>query len=204
MGAVGTSIALEAACVAGQSVAILGQGLYGLGCTKAFSLRGCGPIVTTDVMGKRLELSKIYGATDVRNAKEQTVEDILKDYPGGFDYVIESTGNAKVLNDAIMLAKKRIILASMYPDKATIDLGGKFHHQRMSISANKAYPGTYPLAHYMVDHGSFDIGHLISDIITPGHSQWAYEALLDEPEKHLEILVDWTGLKQKKRLWNDN
>jgi len=204
IGTVGLSVTLEASPLAGQSVAVLGQGFIGLGCTRAFSLRGCTPIVTTDVMDRRLALSKVYGATDVRNAKDQTAEDILSDYPDGFDYVIESSGNAEALNDAIKLAKQRIIVASLYQHDVTVGLGGQFHHRRKSISANKAYPGTYPLSFYMVDYGCFEIEHLISDVVRPEDSQQMYEALLNDPARHLGVLVDWTGqLKERKRLWND-
>lgn len=71
---------------------------------------GCHVVVAAPE-GIKLELAKKLGAGDdyiglSRTSPEVQFEKLKKDHPYGFNYVIEATGSAKILEDAINYVRR--------------------------------------------------------------------------------------------------
>jgi aryl-alcohol dehydrogenase len=86
----------------GSSIAIFGVGPVGMSAILAATIRGCAPIIATDINADRLEISKSYGATHTINSgKTDPVAAIREITAGGAEYTLECTGISKVLRQAV-------------------------------------------------------------------------------------------------------
>jgi aryl-alcohol dehydrogenase len=86
----------------GHSLAVFGTGSVGLSAVMAARLVGAATIIAIDLIEARLEMARELGATHCLNAKtEEPVEAIRKITGAGVDFSFETTGNMKVLRQAI-------------------------------------------------------------------------------------------------------
>ncbi len=89
----------------GETVAVYGSGLIGLGVVAACSHRGC-VVVAVDIQESRLEVARKLGADFVINGSTRNVlEELRKVAPEGADVVFESTGIPACLDPAIELCR---------------------------------------------------------------------------------------------------
>ena len=94
----------------GQSVVVFGVGGVGLCIAQAARLVSANPIVVLDVVDSKLDMAKRFGATHCINSKkaadvEKAVRDIVG--PQGADVIIETTGNARVIESAYGLTQPK-------------------------------------------------------------------------------------------------
>ena len=90
----------------GSSVAVFGAGMVGLGAVAGAKLRGAERIFVVDPSAARLELARRWGATDLIQADENTVETIVEATGGlGADYTFEATGLVEVMGQAVEAAR---------------------------------------------------------------------------------------------------
>ncbi|MFM2371964.1 MAG: hypothetical protein RIS85_1686 [Pseudomonadota bacterium] len=87
----------------GSSVAVVGVGAVGLSAIMAARIVGAGTIVAVDLNDARIELARELGATHGFNGRDGTLAECAQNAgcTAGFDYVIDTTGSADVVNDAI-------------------------------------------------------------------------------------------------------
>ena len=84
----------------GESVVIFGVGGVGLNLVQCAALVGAYPIVAVDIVDKKLEMAKRFGATHVLNTKYQADADTALRAvvgAGGADKVLETTGQKSVI-----------------------------------------------------------------------------------------------------------
>lgn len=87
---------------AGSNIVIFGAGAVGLSAVMGAVVAGCTTIISVDIKQNRLDLAKELGATHVIDASaEDAVAAVQKIVPGGATYMLETTGNAKVLEGAV-------------------------------------------------------------------------------------------------------
>lgn len=87
---------------AGSTITIFGAGAVGLSAVMGAVVAGCTTIISVDVKENRLELARELGATHVINAaKADPVEEVYRITGGGTRYMLETSGNAKVLEQAV-------------------------------------------------------------------------------------------------------
>jgi S-(hydroxymethyl)glutathione dehydrogenase/alcohol dehydrogenase len=94
----------------GQSVVVFGVGGVGLNIVQAAAMVSAHPIIGVDLLEHKLEMAKTFGATDVLNSTKtsDTEADILRIVgANGADVVIETTGNARVIELAYRLTQPR-------------------------------------------------------------------------------------------------
>jgi S-(hydroxymethyl)glutathione dehydrogenase/alcohol dehydrogenase len=101
----------------GQSVVIFGLGGVGLNIAQSAELVSAYPIVGVDIVDAKVEMAREWGATHTFNSK--TTPDVATQIksivgPQGADVVIETTGNARVIELAYELT---------HPDGKTILVG---------------------------------------------------------------------------------
>src|SRR3954453_4146637 len=98
----------------GETVAVFGCGLVGLGAVIGARLAGAGRIIALDLSEERLAQARHHGATDTRPAAEDTV-DWIRSETGGFgaDYTFEATGSVAVMRQAVEAAREAWGLATM-------------------------------------------------------------------------------------------
>jgi threonine dehydrogenase-like Zn-dependent dehydrogenase len=90
----------------GQTVAVYGVGLIGLGVVAACAHRGC-VVIAIDVNEKPLAIAQTMGADYVINGTSQDVEaEMRKIAPEGADVVFECTGHPQCIDPAIALCRQ--------------------------------------------------------------------------------------------------
>ena len=97
-GAILNSFALPA----GATLAVIGVGAVGLAAVMAARAAGAGRIVACDRNPDRLALAAELGATDTAYTGSRDLGEALRDLaPGGFDFILDTTGNMAVIAAAI-------------------------------------------------------------------------------------------------------
>ena len=97
----------------GTTVAVLGIGPVGLCGVAGAKLRGAGRIFAVGSRPNSIKVAKKYGATDIINYKDGTVEQILEATQGeGVDAVIVSGGGSNILIDALNIAKPGSVISN--------------------------------------------------------------------------------------------
>lgn len=88
---------------AGHTFASFGSGAVGLSAIMAARLAGATSIIAVDTRPNRLQLALELGATHAVNGRDEDPVEFIRRVTGGrgVDFTLESTGNAKVLRQAI-------------------------------------------------------------------------------------------------------
>ena len=102
----------------GQSVVVFGAGGVGLNVCQAAAMVSAYPIIAVDLVDSKLEMAKKFGATHVFNSRKiENLDEEIRKIVGnaGADVVVESTGNARVIELSYNLAQPqgRIVLVGV-------------------------------------------------------------------------------------------
>ena len=89
----------------GQSILIFGLGNIGIFATLGSQLQSANPIVGIDIDQKKINFAKKYGLQKGFLYDESTYSQIVKIYPNLFDFVLDTTGNNKVIEMCYNLTK---------------------------------------------------------------------------------------------------
>jgi S-(hydroxymethyl)glutathione dehydrogenase / alcohol dehydrogenase len=90
---------------AGASVVVVGTGGVGLNSIQGAAISGAYPVIAVDVLDKKLEAAKKFGATHVINsAKTDAVKEIQKLTGEGADYVFVTVGHAPAIVQGIEMS----------------------------------------------------------------------------------------------------
>jgi D-arabinitol dehydrogenase (NADP+) len=111
----------------GSSVLMFGAGPTGLCLAQLLRHNGASHVVVAAPEGLKMDLAKKLDAADVyvelsRSNPEAQFEQIKKDNPYGFDIVVEATGSAKILEDAIHYVRRggKLVVYGVYSDSARV------------------------------------------------------------------------------------
>lgn len=121
------SVTRSARIQAGSSVAVLGCGGVGLSAVHAARVAGAGRIIAVDIDPSKLELARLFGATDVvdGNAPDR-VKQIKALTNGGVDYSFECVGLKSTAEDAFDILRSRGLatLVGMIPPGVKVEFTG--------------------------------------------------------------------------------
>ncbi len=85
----------------GSSVAVIGCGGVGLNCIQGSKIAGAGRVIAVDPVAMKLEIAREFGATDVIDASEGGVVDMVREMTGGgVDYSFDAIGKTETVEQA--------------------------------------------------------------------------------------------------------
>ena len=190
----------------GERVAVLGQGVVGLLTTALLARYPLEGLLTVEPYSLRREASLALGAQS--SVKPSELPNFLKQsqpsQPNGFDLIYELSGNPAALRQAIDLAgfDSRIIIGSWYGTKpVNLDLGGKFHRQRIRLISSQVSTlapnirGRWTksrriaLAWQMLQ--KIRPAHLISHRFHMSQAAQAYDLLKETPEEAIQVVLSY-------------
>jgi threonine dehydrogenase-like Zn-dependent dehydrogenase len=138
------NLVMDAAPLIGEHVVVLGQGVVGLLTAALLSQVPLGNLLTIDQIVERRRMSLEVGSRhSIDPGDSDTLRSIMdadESHSQGFDLIFELTGSPSALDLAIELAgfDSRIVIGSWYGEKrAPVDLGGKFHRNRIKIISSQ-------------------------------------------------------------------
>ena len=202
----------------GERAVVFGQGLVGLVTTALLGEFPLSDLVTVDYSADRREWSRRLGATaSVRpdelgevlrlpGDEEASTESVTTAQPPGTDLTYELSGNPEALDTAVSVTgyDGRIIIGSWYGTKTTeLDLGGRFHRSRISLTSSQVSTINPPLRGRW-DRGrrmalawerlaDLDLGELLTDRYRIDDADAAYEMLSRGADGMLGTLFSYEG-----------
>jgi 2-desacetyl-2-hydroxyethyl bacteriochlorophyllide A dehydrogenase len=195
----------------GDSIAILGAGLIGQFAAQFARLSGGRPVLVVDRLAGRLAAAQACGAGLVVDASERDSVAAGRELTQGrgFDVVVEATGAAPVVGQALELAARygRVVLLGSPRGRVEIDPYHHIHSPGVTIIGAHANttPGVETVASRWTTRANFElvidlladrslvVEPLVSDRLPAADAFEAYEAIVTHPDKHLGVLLDWRG-----------
>jgi len=123
LGAVMNTARIEA----GSTVAVIGCGGIGLNAVQGGLLAGASRIIAIDMLDSKLELAKVFGATDTVNASDGTaVQQVLEMTGGGVHYSFEAIGLKVAAEQAFAMLRRggTATVIGMIPIGQSVELPG--------------------------------------------------------------------------------
>ncbi|WP_435171460.1 zinc-dependent alcohol dehydrogenase [Paenibacillus glycanilyticus] len=188
-----------AAPEAGDYGVVIGAGPMGIWAVQALAGNSLSALIAVDVDEEKLKLAAQYGATHTINPAAGDAVEAIREITRGHmaDFVIEGTGNTKVINDGIKMLKAgrgRLILMSSYKSAAeSMDVVGMVER---SAEIRVPHPG-YSLneqddlrrAVQLLNKGVFCLDGIVSHKFSLDQIQLAFESLEKRPAGYLKGVV---------------
>lgn len=192
---VGANALDQARVLAEDSVLVIGQGMIGQATAQLARLRGC-LVVASDVSPERLELSRRYCADWVLDARDGPLaSQTAARFPRGFSIVMESTGRAGVIDDAVACCTQagRLSLVGYHP--GTLGLPFDAAHKKELAVHFPWFIGKHELrlgVIRLIESGAFPMAPLITHQVHWSRSQPVYQSLFTPARDSLNaIVIDW-------------
>lgn len=199
----------------GDVVGVIGLGLIGNLAAQLFRVHGAS-VVGADLLAFRRNLAKRAGVQETIAAEERDIVTAMREasHGQGARTVIEATGNPKLVESALQMAAPRgevVLLGSPLTASGRDELLSVYilhlvHRKGVRIIG--AHESLIPTisdssdvvdqralakrALELIDKKQLMVEHLVSCIVRPGEIERAYTTLLEEKEKTMTVLIDWT------------
>ncbi len=202
----------------GDSVAVVGAGLIGQFAAQFGQLLGGWPVILIDRLPNRLGIARTCGISVVLDVSNQDIVTAGRDATGGrgFDVVVEATGAAPVVVQALELAARygRVVLLGSPRGRVEIDPYSTIHSPGVTVIGAHATTApnvetiasrwttraNFELALNLLAHRKLVVEPLISHRLPAAVAVDAYEAIVGHPEEYLGVLFDWRdeGVGEKR------
>ncbi|TFK49398.1 GroES-like protein [Heliocybe sulcata] len=176
----------------GVEVLLIGAGPTGLVLAQLLKINGASKVVVAAPKGPKTEIAKQLEAADEyveldRKNPEAQWEQLKKDYPYGFDVVVEATGTEKVANDAINYVRRggTLLIYGVYDESALVHWApSKIFGDEINIIGSFAQTHCFPRAVAYLESGKVKTKGIVTDVLR-----------LDEWQKVLEKMENRGAVK---------
>jgi D-arabinitol dehydrogenase (NADP+) len=182
----------------GSSVLMFGAGPTGLCLAQLLRHNGGAHVVLAAPGGLKMDLAKNLDAADVyvelsRENPEAQFEQLKKENPYGFDVVVEATGSAKILEDAINYVRRggKLVVYGVYSDSARVSWPpSKIFGDEITILGSFSETYMFPATIQYLDTGKVKVGGIVNK--TFKLEQWAecLEAMKNKSAVKAAIVFD--------------
>jgi threonine dehydrogenase-like Zn-dependent dehydrogenase len=185
---------------ASKNVLVMGQGVSGLILTQVLRLYAPRRLVVTDLHDYNLELARSYGATDTYKIDEKAAnpyEQLMKDFPDGFDVVIPCLLEGDGMIDAIELSAmcgKIVMYGCIGVCNKPVDFF-KVHRKRLEIYSTEPRRDIdmrrfFDDSIQLVTDGIINTEEIITDEIPLSKLDEAFRLRDNPPEGTIHVIVD--------------
>jgi (R,R)-butanediol dehydrogenase/meso-butanediol dehydrogenase/diacetyl reductase len=178
----------------GDTVAVVGAGMIGLGTLQVARTAGASAVFVIEPRPERRRRAAEMGATAAIDPGEVDPAEAVRELTGGrgADIAFDCVGYEASLASAIAVSRKggRVVMVGVYREPPTVDMN-KIVLQEREMVGCLAYVDDFPRAISLVADGRVDAPAFITDrialrdIVAEG-----FQKLMDEPDKHVRIIVD--------------
>lgn len=196
-----TSFVLDGRPRIGERVVVFGAGIIGLFTLALLATFPLVELIAVEPLPARREHARRLGA-DVAVAPEDLADTLATDGEDGADLLYELSGQPAALDDAVAAAgyDSRVIVGSWYGTKrASLDLGGGFHRDRVSIESSQVSTlapdsrGRWSKQRRLdtaLDHlRRLDTERLVTHELPFENAPSAYDLLADDRNDALQVLL---------------
>ncbi|KAJ7274978.1 NADP+-dependent D-mannitol dehydrogenase [Mycena rebaudengoi] len=179
----------------GAEVLILGAGPTGLILSQLLKLNGASKVVIAANKGVKTEIARKLDAADEyveidRDAPDAQWAQLKKDYPYGFDAVVEATGSEKIANDAIYYVRRggKLMIYGVYANDALVHWPpSKIFGDEIQIIGSFAQTFCFPRAVAYLDSGKVRVKGMVTDTFSVKDYQKALDKL--DSKTALKVVV---------------
>lgn len=176
----------------GESVVILGSGCIGLVTLLAAKARGAAKAVVVDLYDKRLEFARNMGADYTINAREENVEERIKEILGdGPDVVFETAGSPKTIAQTAYIARKggRIVLVGMSAEPEITYNFSQIMNKEVTLQTIFRYRNLYPTAIAAIASGSINVKQIVTHEFTFDETNKAFTTVVEDAQNVVKGII---------------
>lgn len=181
----------------GSKVVIIGCGGVGLNAIQGARLAGAAQIVAVDLNPAKLELARIFGATDTVQAGAGAVEQVVALTRGGADYAFDVVGAPAVQRQAFMMLRRRgtLVLVGLPRVGADLSVPGLLMIAREirvigSVMGSVPFQRVVPIYAQLYLDGRLTLDPLISQRIALEDVNTGYDKLIAGETARSVIVFD--------------
>lgn len=162
----------------GARVLITGAGAIGLVSVQVARALGASQIIVSDVNPVRLDLARQLGATDLVDARHESVSDLERPPT----VLLECSGFPPVISSGIAALDRagRAVLVGMGGDEVTLPLS-VVQEREIEVTGTFRYANTWPTAIDLVATGRVDLDRLVTGSFTLAQAELALTASQTDP-----------------------
>ncbi|KAF8870167.1 chaperonin 10-like protein [Mucidula mucida] len=169
----------------GAEVLILGAGPTGLILSQILKMNGASKVVLAANKGIKTRIAQEINAADVyveidRENPQADWDRIKKEYPYGFDAVVEATGAESVANDAINYVRRggSLMVYGVYSDAALVHWKpSKIFGEEIRIIGSFAQTHCFPRAVAYLDGGKINVKGMVTNAFATRDYQKALDMI---------------------------
>jgi 2-desacetyl-2-hydroxyethyl bacteriochlorophyllide A dehydrogenase len=214
MAGVGITALRRSSVQAGDTVAVIGQGLVGNFAAQLFQLAGA-EVLGLDVADARLRQAEACGVRHVRSTRDIDLAEVVNEWTGGKGarVVVEAIGNPDLIERGVHCTRRNgeIILLGSPRKRMTMDVTPMLSRVHLwGISMLGALEWIYPqeendfhrvsitenyrqIAEWIRD-GRLVVDPLRTHVLSPAECARAYHGLIHEKESYTGVVFDWSLL----------
>ncbi len=179
---------------AGHSAMVLGAGTIGLLWNQMLQMSPVTQLLQTDNVLLRRNKAKTLGATAVFDGNDPDLgQRVTERCPHGVDYIIDATGDAKAVEQALPWVRKggTFMIFGVCPEKARIRISPfDIYERQMKIIASKMPPQTLDRSAQLLAAGSIDVDEVVTSIMPLQEIKGAMKRFVDDKDKDVKIAID--------------
>jgi len=179
---------------AGSSVLILGAGCVGLLWTQLIKHSVSTKIYQTEIVDMRRKVALELGVDDAINPKKDNLAKRVKNCsPNGVDYIIDATGSASAIQEALPLLKKggTLMVFGVCPSIETLKISPfDIFNNEWTILGGKMPPYKLTRAVKIVEAGIIDSDRLVTNILPLREIKKGFKWFTDAPNKVIKMMID--------------
>jgi len=180
--------------VAGKNVLILGAGTVGCLWTQLIRHSPISKIIQTKLIPFRQKMAKELGADYVINPEKENFSQVINAIcPEGPDYIIDATGNAAAVEQALPLVRKggTFMIFGVCAETASIRISPYLIYQKeMKIIASKMPPQTLDRSVKLLESGLINYEKIVNRILPLKDAGKAFEMFENAKDEVIKIAID--------------
>ncbi len=180
--------------IAGKNVLILGAGTVGCLWTQLIRHTPTNKIIQTEIIPFRQKMARELGADDVINPEKENLSQAIQEIcPEGPDYIIDATGNARAVEQALPLIRKggTFMIFGVCAESASIQVSPYLIYQKeMKIIASKMPPQTLDRSVKLLESGHINYEKIVNCIMPLKEIGKAFEMFEQAKDKVIKIAID--------------
>ncbi len=177
----------------GRSFLLLGAGTVGLLWNRL--LRGpAACLIQTDLVAERRALARAFGADRVLSPREEPLEEAVRALcPGGVDYLIDATGSAAAVQEALPLLRRggTFMAFGICPEEERLSLSlNWFYRQQVRFLTSRRPPREMARAVALAERGGIEAERLVTGLYPLPSAAQAFRRFFEARDREIKMAIE--------------
>ncbi len=190
--AIGINAAKTGKVGLGNTVLVYGAGCIGLVSAMAAKAFGATRVIVVDLIEKRLEVARKYGALTLNSEKDDVDKEIAVLTQGkGVDVVLDCVGLSQTIGGAVLNAKSggRIVIVGMASDEINGVPLGPISTKELVLTSIFRYANLFPVTIAAIAGGAIDVKGIVSNRYPFAQTARAYRETVENIRDTVKSII---------------